>query len=222
MLLVVGSARDVEARTAVDQFGPDHAVLLDAADLSRPGWRLSLKAPRTGAAIASGRLLPVEAISGVLVRRLAVYPQELPHVHADDRPYVAAEMTALLAWWLRALDLPVLNRPSAGGLCGPAWRTEHWRDVAARQQIPAAPVNRSSIGPRSVASPTTEVVVVGTTIIGEAPVGLQTHARRLAAAAGVTLFRAWFDTDGVLLGADCFPRLTPAVVGAIGAMVGLP
>jgi hypothetical protein len=221
MLIVVGGARDAEARAAVDQLGRDRAALLDAADMSRPGWRLSPHAPRSGRVVAAGRAVAVEAIEAVLVRRLAVHPQELTHVHADDRDYVAAEMTALLAWWLCALAVPVLNRPAAGALCGPAWRPEQWCVFAARNGVPAIVMERSC----SLALPpepaTAQAVVVGKRVLGDAPASVRQSARTLAKAAGLELMSAGFDAHGALVAASALPRLTPEIVGAIASEVGL-
>jgi hypothetical protein len=117
LLLVVAGAADDEARAAAAALGTQ-AILLEPRDLSRPGW--SLRPGRTGGHIvAGGRHVDVEAISGVLTRRTAIYPEELTHVAETDRHYVAAEMTALLVWWLGTLPARVLNRPGCGAICGP-------------------------------------------------------------------------------------------------------
>jgi hypothetical protein len=221
MLLVVGGAHDAEARAAVDQLGGDRAALLDASDLSRPGWRLSPQTPRTGQIVASGRCMPVEAVKGVVVRRLAVHPQELAHVHEDDRAYVAAEMTALLAWWLSALAVPVLNRPAAGALCGPGWRPEQWRAFAARRGIPAVMIERTCTLAPPPQRAAAEAVVVGGVVLGDVPPAFGETARALAQAAGLELMSVAFDAHGALLAASGLPRLTPAIVTAVAAHVEL-
>ncbi len=194
---------------------------MDAADLSRPGCCLSLRDPGGGTVVAGGVIVPVTAISGVLVRRQAVYSQELPHVHEDDRAYVAAEMTALLAWWLHALAVPVFNRPSGAMLSGPGWRAEQWRHFAASRGIPAAAVDRSSAEPVSPPPAACAVVVFGGRALTDTPACLATAAVALAAAAALDLLQVWFDEAGAVLGADGFPPLTPALVTAIAERVGV-
>ena len=220
MLLVVGGAQDTELRAAIDRLGPGRAVLLSAADLSTPGWKLSPQNPDSGEVVASGAPLAVAAIGAVLVRRQAVYQQELTHVHPDDRAYAAAEMTALLAWWLRALKVPVLNRPSNSVLCGPAWREEQWRLFATRQGLAAASAARSSdlLTETSVAA--WSVSVVGPQAFGDAPHAQKAAAIRLADKAKTPLLRVRFDAGGAVMGADCFPPLTPDVIEAIAAWSG--
>jgi hypothetical protein len=225
MLLVIGGANDAEARAAVAHLGPGRAALLDATDLSRPGWRLLSRDPGGGQVVASGRVVAVTAIAGVVIRRLAVYPQELEHVHADDRAYVAAEMTAALAGWLSTATLPVLNRPCAGVLCGPGWRREQWLVAAARAGIPATSARRSTRAsattPATDARATQHLSVIGDAVIGTASAPAREHGLALARAARVSFLSAAFDDDGALVDASGLPRLTSEVIEAVARHVGM-
>jgi hypothetical protein len=71
----------------------------------------------------------------VVVRRPAVAAEELPWIALDDRHYVGAEINAFLVAWLSALPCPVLNRPTATSLCGPAWSQTYWQVAATRAGI---------------------------------------------------------------------------------------
>jgi hypothetical protein len=215
VLLVVGSEHDAEARSVVAMAGEAHAALLSTADLSKPGWAVRTSDPARGRIVAGGKRMRAAEISGVLVRRLAVHPQELPGVKAADRDYVANEMTALLLWWLHVLPVPVINRPGGGLLCGPGWYAERWRAEAARLGFPVAPsgdrIRRRAISEEDK----TEVVVIGDIVAGMPPLPLACRALELAHSAGIVLLSASFDADGQFESAHSMPRLTPDVVHGI-------
>jgi hypothetical protein len=137
MLVVVGSRFDPGACEIVRQWTPFGAGLLAAEDLSLPGWRFSPGARGSSQAVIGGRLVHESDIRGVLVRRPQVLAQELAHIAAADREFVAAEMTAFLFAWLSELSCRVLNGPRGLSLCGPAWRPQQWRHAAAQAGLEA-------------------------------------------------------------------------------------
>lgn len=217
MLLIIAGAHDAEARAAADWLGPEQAVVLDATDLSRPGWCLLAHEPGSGTIVAGGRELAVRRLQGILVRRLAVYPQELGHVHADDRDYVASEMTALLAWWLRVVPVPVLNRPGRAALCGPGWRHAEWRACARRLGFPVAHLPPVTVAGHVAAEPkaATEIVLVGELLVGEAQPEMVKCLQALAAAANATMIQGVFDGSGALVTAHPLPPLTKELLAAV-------
>jgi hypothetical protein len=136
---------------------------------------------------------------------------DLPMIAADDRSYVAAEMTAFLLSWLSSLACPVVNRPSPLGLAGPNLRPETWIALACRQGIPVQPVRRGPDGyqPADLGG-SLQLNVVGPRWIGEAPDELGARAVRLARAAGVDLMTAVFDPTAAgspLVLAEPFPEV---------------
>jgi hypothetical protein len=143
MLIVLASPRDPAARTIVAAWAPWGAALCTPADLSTPGWRHLVGVPQEATAVVGGQIVPAGAIRGVLTRLWAVQPDDLPHIVAEDRAYVAAEATAFLIAFLAALPCRVLNRPTAGSLCGPAWQPEQWIRTAARAGIPVLACRRT-------------------------------------------------------------------------------
>jgi hypothetical protein len=166
-------------------------------------------------------VVPVNDLTGVLTRRLAVYPEELQHVHADDRAYVASEMTALLAWWLRVVTVPVLNRPAGGILCGPARRPEQWRVAARNLGFPVARLRRQATRSPIMPPVHAEMVVVGGQIVGHAQPAQADCALALSREANVALLYVGFDELGALVMAHSLPRLSVEVVEAVDRYVEL-
>ena len=219
MLIAVGGAHDAQIDRLIDRLGPDRAARMAVKDLSSPGWRLGSDRPGEGVVVAGGRAIPVSQVTGVLVRRLAVYPHELTDVHEADRAYAAAELTALLMWWLTVLPAPVMNRPAKGVLCGPFGRPEPWLALGAELGLAVVSETRTRDLRPAPPAPRWTISVVGDTVIGAAPRNLGALAVRLAQGAGASVLRAAFDAAGRLMAADSFPPLDEPVIDAIAARV---
>jgi hypothetical protein len=211
VVIVLASRYDISARALVDGLAKYcESAVLTARDLSVAGWRHWVPGGPDGAVVA-GSLVPTDRIQAVVVRLQAVTEQELPHIVAADRPYVAAEMNSFLQSWLDAIPCRVFNRPAGAHLCGPGWRPEQWIRGAWRLGIRAEPIARrhgfEETAPRKVGLPLQTVTVVGGASFG--PGGFQVHdaALRLAAAAGALLLQAYF-RDGWFVAADSFPDLS--------------
>ena len=158
MLLVVTSANDPDL--ALLSTRPSVAVVVPA-HLSQAGWRYEVGAGRLSRLVTSRGEVGADELSGVLTRSQRVWKRDLPHIHEDDREYVAAEMTAFLAALIHEMPCPLLNRPTANSLWGPSWTSEHWWRAAAREGFPVCS-NRQAIC-TDVAS----IVVVGKNAIFE-------------------------------------------------------
>lgn len=118
-------------------------------------------------AIAGGRSVPTDEITGVLTRWPRFLEQELTGINQADRAFVAAEMTAFMTAWLAQLPCPVLNRPTSLSLCGPPWRREEWVHRACALRIPVVPARRTAAftsprgaSPTEAPQPPTNVTVV--------------------------------------------------------------
>lgn len=214
MLVVFANQQDASARSLVARWSP-HAALLTCEDLSVAGWRHTSDQRAGNMAVIAGRRVAREEITGVLVRWPSVFGWELHHILAQDREYVAAEMTAFLRAWFTQLRCPVWNRPSAANLIGPAWRPEQWVRAAAELGIPVRPLRRHLAFPCGPAPPPTPqehttVTVIGERCFGEVDPVLKDRARRLAAKAGVSLLDVYFsgrEATAELLSADLLPGL---------------
>ena len=119
--------------------------------------------------------------------------------------------------FLWALPCPVLNRPSASALTGPAWRREQWIRAAAGLGVPVCSVRRRIDADAPVMTPERdqllEVVVIDDRAFGHADERLRSWARALARTAEVAHLSARFVRQGrnyAFFGADVVPRLDSA------------
>ena len=139
-------------------------------------------------AVIGGRPVKCDEITGVLIQRPCIFEQELLHISAVDRQYVAAEMNAFLISWLSRLTCPILNRPTAMSLSGPNWRPEQWVHAAAILGIPVSPTKKcSSIIENKEKSNTIysrkeirSVIVVGDLYFGDVETIIGEQATKLA------------------------------------------
>jgi hypothetical protein len=216
MIVIVASRWDRTPEACASRWAAHDVEVLTAQDLSVPGWRQRLSGVDGDTAVVAGKLAPQNEITGVLTLLPEVAEEELIDIAPGDRPYVAAEMTAFLLFWLARLKCPVLNRPTPTCLAGPHWRPERWVYVAAQAGIPVQPVCRLAALPRSIAEPKTlpvpaTVTVIGMRILGDADPVLQRHARRLADLAQVELLEVQFSSaerDARFVGAHSFPDIS--------------
>lgn len=204
MLVVVGSSQDKVAARLVEHWGADRVRVLTCRDLSRPGWRYQPGYGDRSVAVLGGQRLRTRDIDGILVRLPYIPPRALPHIVAQDRVYVAHEMTAFLTAWLSDLPCRVVNRPTAVCLAGPGWTIEQWRHTAACLGIPFVMRRRR---------------VHTTTVVGRSAFGFPAGApiaQRLAAAAGVDLLDVHFDQQERVVGIDPWPDVsTPETADAL-------
>ncbi len=209
MNIVLASRHDGAARRFADAH--ERFRLVCPPDLSAPGWLLVEGCAKDNVAIVGGQRIAANEIRGVLVRLPWVHPRELPHVVQEDRAYVAAETHAFLLAFLSALSCPVLNRPTASCLAGPALRPLQWFASASALGIPIPTKREPTASTAPDARPQTDLVcvtVVGETTLGHGGTALHAWARALAGHSRTSLLRAWFDPsvgDGVLVSVDLWP-----------------
>src|SRR5262245_20550780 len=158
--LVVARAGD-PAIQLLRQLMPRQLVHATIADLSSSGWRSVIGRPELATAAADGRVLRAEQIAAVWCRLPTITPQDLTHLHADDREFAAGEMHAFLRAWLSQLGERVCNQPNSTSLAGPAWLPMRWRWLAARSGIPAV-----AAGLEVEQSDAVTVIVAGHRVLG--------------------------------------------------------
>jgi hypothetical protein len=190
LILVFASEFDSTAQDLVVSWPGKIAALLTPNDLVSRGWRISLEEQQGGTIVAGGRALAVEDISGVITRLPGIVPRELYRIAPEDRAYVAAEITALLVYWLNSLSCPVLNRPSPLWLAGANLRDEQWTMLAAQCGIPVRSCTLSTArAPTEIpAEPVRSTVVIGRRVLN----GGNQEALALAERAGVELLEVRF------------------------------
>jgi hypothetical protein len=180
MWLILCSANDAVADWAYRGLGsrglePLELVNADAL-LYGLRWehRIGESGPYVGVELRDGRRITSERLRGVLNRLTHVPTQHLSML--PDQEYISQELTAFFMSWLHALPGPVLNRPTAQGLCGPWRHVSEWVQTAARAGLPT-PVYKQGSGayvdetktertlfPRG--TQTTSAVVVGGRVFG--------------------------------------------------------
>jgi hypothetical protein len=223
VLVVVGSRHDRAAHDIVARWASHDAALLTCEDLSTVGWQHRLPNRSASRAVVGGQIVREHDIRGVLVRRPCLLEQELIHIAASDREYVAAEMNAFLLSWLVHLPCPVLNRPDGSCLCGPNWRPLQWAQAAARAGMEVdethrpvlKPLKRESRSAPIPADPPIEVTVVGGRSFGATDSAHATSAQGLAAIAGVDLLAVRFAAGAGtprFISANAMPNLKDADV----------
>src|SRR5437016_3011803 len=111
MILVLASLIDEAAASFARELASDAAAsLVTCADLA--SGPLNLRHPDFDASTitVSGETIPVGRIGGIVNLLPAVFPDELIFYDEEEREYQAAEMHALLTFFLSSLGCPVLNR----------------------------------------------------------------------------------------------------------------
>ena len=144
MLVIFSNRFDPVAKKLCEKWSTHNARMLTCSDLSKSGWRFYMETKKEAQVVIDGEIIPEKEIKGIVTLWPAVYEQELTHIAAADRFYVANEMTAFLKAWLTQIPCPVLNRPSAVSLVGPGWRVEKWVNVAAQSGLTVAPIERQA------------------------------------------------------------------------------
>jgi hypothetical protein len=221
MILVLANRTDEAAAAAVERWQYVGARIVVPEMLAALGVAYRAGGGKRPRAMFEGDL-DSSSIRGVLVRMHAVLPSDVMHVRANDREYVAVEMTAVLLAWLSALSCPVLGRPTPTSLAGPALRPEQWVHIAAKAGVPVRPARRSSRpGPGRQDKPfvTAAVTVVGTECIGASTNMLADRALAVARATDARLLTTFFEgplDNPVFVHADPWVNLDdPAVDNAV-------
>jgi hypothetical protein len=173
------------------QMLPQQVVHAAIADLSSSGWRSVVGRPELATAAAGGRLIRKEEIAAAWCRLSGITPEDLTHLHGDDREFAAGEMHAFLRAWLSQLGERVCNQPNSTSLAGPEWLPMRWRWMATRAGIPALAAASTAEQGEALT-----VLVAGHQVLGTRDARVIRHARRLARAMRSTLLEVRFVKQG--------------------------
>jgi hypothetical protein len=198
VIVVLGSRHDPIARSIVDAL--PNAVLCSADDLTLPGWEWWLGSSGENHWVAGGARIADAEVTGVLVRRTCVYPEELTRTHADDREYLAAETTAFLSFVLSHTGARVVNPVADGAFGEEAIRVERWMQEAREIPLEVAPLRLSLDAASARAAPATMIEVVGNEAFHDAPHPLLHQFVELAQRLRLDYCRFLLDTEGRLVG----------------------
>jgi hypothetical protein len=216
VFLLLARAADPAVET-LRQLQPRLLRHVDIADLSSAGWRYVVGHPEQATACAGGEVLAAGEIAAVLCRIVAVVPEDLEHLHSEDRAFAAAEMNAFLRAWLAQFAGRKCNEPNGTSLAGPAWHAMRWRWLAQRLGVPAVAASFGSsdetscdIDARSDAEGVT-VIVIGDQVIGRTAPTLERYSLRIAREVHSSLLALRFvwDREWRFESADACPHLNP-------------
>jgi hypothetical protein len=196
VIAVAGSRHDAVAQELVRRW-PD-AALCGAEDLTTRGWRWPSSSGSERTWVIDDATVPDREVTGVFVRRSAVYPDEFPRTHRDDRTYLAAEAHAFLVFVLATTGAMVVNPVSDATFGADALRPERWMPVASRLGVTVNPLRIASRGRPRPFDPATIVEVVGREPLAAPPVPLADAAVAVTGALGLTWGVAAFDDEGRL------------------------
>jgi hypothetical protein len=199
MIVVVGSRHDTVAAALVSRW--PGAALCSAEDLCSPGWRWSMPGATARRWIVAGQPVRDEDVSGVFLRRSAVYAEEMVSLHPADRGFAAAEAHGFLSCVLATSAARVVNPVRDGAFGEEAVRPECWAAAARRLGLPLAPQRVASAPIRRAALRRRDCVECAAgQAFGPADTALRAVAGELSQALGLVWAVIAFDRQRRLLG----------------------
>ena len=224
MILVLASVIDAAAASFATELAAGTAAsLMTCADLASAPLALRHPDFETSTITVDGKTTAVTAIRGVVNLLPVVFPSELVFYDEEEREYQAAELHALLTFFLSSLACPVLNRATAASLTGPFPNPLGWRQLARKEGIPVTNIEMSSTkfaNPFVVPSgaQSFEVTCLGGRVLGPPRPELDLWTLRLASLGGVEYLRAVYTCAGSdksrLLSASTVPDVTSTLIRA--------
>jgi hypothetical protein len=219
VIVIIGSRHDSVAQSIVATLPA--AALCSAEDLTRPGWVWSVESPEPNRWVVDGKVIDDHDVTGVLVRRTYVYPEEFVGTHPDDREYLAAESTAFLIFVLSRTAARVVNPVADGALGEDVIRPERWMVAATELGVDVAPLRLKATGAIQAPTMTTTVEVVGGETFGDAPPRVCAAASQLAEALGVVYAAFVFDRKQRLVAVSANRLPGDAALAALGSLLSV-
>ncbi len=220
MIVVIGSRHDSVATALVDAWSD--AALCSAEDLTLPGWVWRANAPLWRRWVINGKVIDDEDISGVFVRRSAVYPEEFLSTHPDDRSYLAAEAHAFLVFVLAETRATVANPVADGALGDEAIRPERWISAAGKAGLSVAPLRLTNRRLQPPQPHPVVVEVVGDDAFGDAPARSKVAALRIVHELDLLWATVVFDRRHRLLTITSARPPGDEAVDALGRLLASP
>lgn len=211
MILILASIADPEAPLFAGEFG-GKASVLTCDDLVRRPIRLLHPALQDSTISVGDRTVVLREIRAVLNLLPAVLPNELVMYPPAERTYQAAELRALLTYFLSALPCPVVNRATPLHLTGPVQNPAAWLAIAYRLGIPTSRL-RAGAGqdPWSCREDSAiEVVSIGGRLVRPSGTVADEHTLKLAGHCRLDYLKAFYRDTGrqlQFLGGDSYPDI---------------
>ncbi len=196
MIVVVGSRHDPVAMRLSTHW-PD-AALCRAEDLTSPGWVWPLDEAGARTWVIGGRAIADRSVTGVFLRRSAVYPEELRWVHEQDRAYMASEATAMLTFVLATTDARVVNPESDSAFGEDALDAPHWMAAAEMLGVLVRPFRCRSHAGAAKTRGCVWLEWADGEVLGEAPAAWSERVARHARSLGLGWARYGLDARGRL------------------------
>lgn len=186
---VVDFARELASHTA--------ASLVTCADLASAPLNLCYPNFDASTITVSGNSVSVGRLAGVVNLLPVVLPREISFYDEAEREYQAAEMHALLTFFLSSLACPVINRATAMSLTGPFFNPFGWRQLAHSLGMPLAKIEMRSdafVNPFALlaANKSIEVTCLGQRVIVPSNTMADEQTLALAQHGGVEHLRATY------------------------------
>ncbi|MEP6620353.1 MAG: hypothetical protein ABJE47_13600 [bacterium] len=194
-LLVIARPDDHAVRVLQQQAG-GRVLHASIADLSLGGWHYDAQHPARASAVAAGRVIAARHFAATICRIGVIRASDLPHLHRDDRDYVAAEMNAFLRVWLEQGTAVRFNTPTWVSLAGPAWHPLQWTWFVGQLGVPVHPTLPSASPVTPSPDETTTVTVVGKAAFGGADPVVNAYALQIARAVHSELLGVTFARHG--------------------------
>src|SRR5215510_4696081 len=217
MIVVVGSRHDSVATNLVALW--PQAALCSAEDLVSPGWVWFQGKSGLHTWIVDTKPVRDEDVTGVFLRRSAVYAEELVTTHPADRHFLAAETNAFLTFVLATTLARVINPVNDGAFGEDVLRPERWLATASEIGMAVRPMRVYSERRRRAYRINYEVEVVGSEVFGAAPPRVRERARRLTETLGVSWAVLLFDARHRLITITAARRPSAPAAEALGRLL---
>ena len=196
MILVLASIIDEAAADFTRELASHTAAsLVTCADLASAPLNLCHPNFDASTITVSGECVSVGRLAGVVNLLPVVLPDEIIFYNEAEREYQAAEMHALLTFFLSSLACPVINRATAMSLTGPFFNPFGWRQLAHSLGMTVARIEMRSdafVNPFAlpVANELVEVTCLGERVIVPSNTVADEQTLALAQGGGVEHLRA--------------------------------
>lgn len=217
MIVVLGSRFDTVADSLVRALPA--AALCSAEDLTLPGWLWPLGPGDANRWVIQGKVVDDREITGVLVRRTWVYPEELVQTHPDDREYLAAEALAFLTFVLARTGARVINPVQGGAIGEEIFRIERWLPAAVDAGLELKPLRLSARREAAAADFAFTIEVVGSDAFGSPSSDLATKSINFVRLLGLAYAVLVFDAENRLAAISASSSPSSAALPALAALL---